>query len=165
MRKNLKAIISISALIALYGAYYWGIPALVNTPKFESFIEHQINLNTGFQSNLTNPKIKMGLLPAVWFKADEIAVINSDTTKPLVLKNPALKLQLFPLLLKKAEISVFKAQNTYLQINIDKKGQIKLGQYPLNFNQNSKFTLNKMKIDLNQYKICLLYTSPSPRDA
>lgn len=155
MRKNLKAIISISALIALYGAYYWGIPALVNTPKFESFIEHQINLNTGFHCDLTNSKIKMGLLPAVWFKADEIAVINSDTTKPLVLKNPALKLQLFPLLLKKAEISVFKAQNTYLQINIDKKGQIKLGQYPLNFNQNSKFTLNKMKIDLNQYKIVI----------
>lgn len=153
MGRKLKAIISIGALAALYGAYYWGIPALINKPYFENFIETQIKKSSGFRVDLINPKFKMGLLPSMWLKADQIAVINDDSSIPLKLEQPALKLQIIPLILKNAEISVFNADNSFVELTCDKKGNIKLGQYPVKFDSKSKFTLNKIKINLNKYKI------------
>ena len=155
MGRRTIATISIISLIALYGLYYCGIPAALNTPRFENFIERQIQKNSGLNIDLVNPEFKMGLLPAVWLKADEISVINNDKSKPLKLENPALKLQLFPLILKHANISVFNANNTTAALSIDKRGQIFLGQYPLNFDKKSKITLNKIKINLNKYYITL----------
>ncbi len=155
MGKKTIATISIISLIALYGLYYRGIPAAINKPYFENFIERQIQKNSGLKIDFVNPKFKMGLLPALWLKADEISVINNDKSKPLKLENPALKLQLFPLILKHANISVFNANNTTAELSIDKRGQIFLGQYPLNFDKKSKITLNKIKINLNKYYITL----------
>lgn len=155
MSKKLTAIISISTLIALYGACYWGIPAILNKPSFENYLENQIYKTSGYKIDLTNPHFKMGLLPSVWLKADEIAIINDDKTKPLILKNPAIKLQLLPFLLKKAEISVFNAENSFVALTFDKKGQLKLGQYLIQTTPESKIKLNRMKIKLDKYEVNL----------
>lgn len=155
MSKKTIATVSISALIALYGLYYWGIPAAINKPYFENFLEKQIQQKSGLKIDLVNPKFKMGLLPAIWLKADEVYVPNNDNSKSLRLENPALKLQLLPLLLKRANISVFNANNTCAEISIDKHGNISLGPYQLNLNKKSSITLNKIKINLKQYYITI----------
>lgn len=155
MGKKTIATISISALITLYGLYYWGIPTAINKPYFENFLEQQIQKNVGLKINLVNPKFKMGLLPAIWLKADEVSVIDNDNSEPLKLENTALKLQLLPFLLKHADISVFNANNTNAELSIDKNGNILLGQYSLNFKNKSRITLNKIKINLNKYYITI----------
>lgn len=153
MSKKSIAIISISTLIILYGGYYFGIPAIINKPSFEKFLEQQIKDNSGYNVDFTNPKFKMGILPSIWLKVDEAAVINNDGSKPLKLNNAVVKLPFFPLIFKKAEIAVFKADNSEIYITFDKNGKIKLGQYPISLESDSKIKLNKMKINLNGYKI------------
>ena len=85
----------------LYGAYYWGIPAFVNKSHFENFIENKIAVQTGYKIDIKNPKIKMGILPAIWIKAEDFAVLNNDNSKALDIQNPVLKINLLPFIVKK----------------------------------------------------------------
>lgn len=155
MSKKVTAIISLSALVTIYGAYYWGIPALLNKPTFENFLEKKIFETNGYKTDFTKLKFKMGKLPAIWLKADEIALINDDGSKPLKLENAAIKLQLLPLILKKAEISVFQSDNSTATLTFDKKGQFKIGQYIIKPNSEQKFKIAKVKVKLKKYNIII----------
>lgn len=153
MKRKITAIIC--AIIFLYGAYYWGIPSLINKSQFENFIENKIAKESGYKIDLTNPKIKMGLLPAVWMRADEFAILNNDNSKALDIQHPVIKVKLLPFLFKKADISYFSANNAEVNLNFDKNSKLKLGQYPIIMNSNSKVTLKKAVIHLNKYAVHL----------
>ena len=154
MKRKITAAV-ICAIIFLYGAYYWGIPAFVNKSHFENFIENKIAVQTGYKIDIKNPKIKMGILPAIWIKAEDFAVLNNDNSKALDIQNPVLKINLLPFIVKKAEISYFSAQNNEAQLIFDKNSKLKLGQYPLIMNSNSKVTLKRAVINLDKYTINL----------
>lgn len=153
MGSRAKAIISISALIALYGIYYWGIPAVINRPSFENFLEQKIQDTSGYKIDFTNPKFKMGLLPSIWLKTDGVAIIDSKNKTPLKIGKSAVELQLLPLLLKKVNISTFKAYDSNAEFTYDKKGNLKLGEYIIKLNTSSNNPLNKMKVSLDKYYI------------
>lgn len=155
MSKKVTAIISLSTLAALYGAYYWGIPAVLNKPAFENFLEKKIFETSGYKTDFSNLKFKMGKLPAIWLKADEMALINDDGSKPLKLEKAAIKLQLLPLILKKAEITVFQSDNSTAILTYDKKGQFKIGQYIIKPDSEQKFKIAKVKVKLKKYNIVI----------
>lgn len=98
MGRNLKLLITIFSLTVLYGTYYWGIPAVINLPSRTDLIEQTVLKETGYKVSLTNPSLKMGLLPAVWIKADNFAVLNDDNSKALNIHNPYISVKLLPLI-------------------------------------------------------------------
>ena len=104
MGRNLKLLITIFSLTVLYGIYYWGIPAVVNLPSRTDFIEQTVFKETGYKVSLTNPSVKMGLLPSVWVKADSFAVLNDDNSKALNINKPYISIKLLPLIFKNIDI-------------------------------------------------------------
>lgn len=154
MKRKFTAAV-IFTIIFLYGTYYWGIPAYVNKSQFENFIENKIAAQTGYKVDIKNPEIKMGLLPSVWLKADNFAILNDNGSKALDIEKPVIKVQLLPFLVKKADISYFSAANTSTNLIFDKNSKLKLGQYPVILNSNSKITLKRAAINLDKYTINL----------
>lgn len=150
MNKRLKTLIAAGCLTFLYGIYYWGIPAAVNLPERVDLIKNTAH-KQGYNIDLQNPQLKMGLKPAVILKADSFTLLNNDSSEALDLKNPYIKVALLPLLFKKIDIKDFAADNIYAQISYDKT--LKLGQYPLDLNQKPPVKLQHAKVKLGGYEI------------
>lgn len=146
-------ILIILSLIFLYGTYYWGVPSILNTPKFESFIEQKIEKITGYKTDFTNPKFKMGILPSVWLKADEFAILNDNQSKALSIQNTNLKLSLFPLILKHIEVKHFSSQKSFVYFTVEKDSQLKLGDYPIIMSSEPKFPITRASAYLKNYQI------------
>ncbi len=122
------SIIKILLLIftILYGAYYWAVPALVKLPE---------NLDLeGYKISMENPKIKTGLIPSIEFSAQNVSLLNDDSTKALEIKNPDINIRLLPLLLKKVDIQNFTADEINADLILDTDKTLKLGQYKLESN-------------------------------
>ena len=154
MKRKITVAVIIT-IIFLYGAYYWGIPAFLNNSKLKNFIETKTAIQTGYKIDISNPKIKMGILPSLWIQADNFAILNNDKSIALEIQKPIIEIKLLPFIYKKAEINYFSAQNTTANLIFDKNSKLKLGQYPLILNSNSKITLKRAVINLDNYKINL----------
>ena len=100
MGRNLKILITLFSMTALYGGYYWGIPAFVNLPAKVNFIEQTVLEQSGYKITLENPTLKMGIIPAIQIKADNFAILNDDNSKALDVKNPYINIRLLPLIFK-----------------------------------------------------------------
>lgn len=156
MGRNLKIQISIFALIALYGAYYWGIPAVINLPQRVDFIEKTVFEKSGYKIKIEKPTLKMGLLPSVWVGASNFAVLNDDNSKALDVENPNINVKLLPLILKNLDIGNFSADNIKASFSIDKNSKLKLGQYFVEIPQSKMpLTLKHAKVSLNGYSVKL----------
>ena len=155
MGRNLKLLITIFSLTILYGIYYWGIPALINLPEKSSYIEQTVLKESGYKISLENPKLKMGLIPSVWIKADNFAILNNDDTKALDIEKPALNIRLLPLIFKKVNIKIFSANNINANFVFTKDSQLKLGQYSIDNKFNTPFKINHIGINLNGYNVYL----------
>ena len=139
---NKKIIISLLTLTVLYGGYYFGIPAVLNTPKSVNFLKSYIKKEFGFDTKIQNPKIKMGYLPSVWIKADTFAILNNDGSAALEFGEIHTKIKLLPLVFSKAEISSFSGKNLIVNLTFDKNSCLKLGQYPIVGISQPKIKLN-----------------------
>jgi len=158
MNKQWKIATILGILTLTCGFYTWGIPAIINVGAHKSYIEQTIKEKTGFIIDIGNPKLSMGAFPSVWIKTDNISVLNDDKSKALSIENPKLKLKLFPLLLKRIEISKLSAGKEIAYFSLTKDSQFMLGQYPLtkqNDKKKSDFTLSKMDLNLGEYNIYL----------
>lgn len=152
MSKKTPIFITLS-LIVLYGIYYFGIPAVLNTSKAVHFIKHTIESSTGYKIGFKNLTFKMGYTPSIWIRADEFAILNKDNSKALCINNSKIKIALFPLLFKNLEIKHFSSDNSVANMSVDKNSQIKLGDYPLQFKSERQINLNKVSVLLHNYKI------------
>ena len=152
---NKKIIISLLTLTVLYGGYYFGIPAVLNTPESVNFLKSYIKKEFGFDTKIQNPKIKMGYLPSVWIKADTFAILNNDGSAALEFGEIYTKIKLLPLVFSKAEISSFSGKNLIVNLTFDKNSCLKLGQYPIVGISQPKIKLNKASLKLKNYKINL----------
>lgn len=155
MKRKSAAILTLGCCSILYGAYYFGVPLVANTTKFENFIEHKIENQTGYKLDLVNPKFKAGKIPSVKFKADELNILNDDGTKALEVINPKIKISLFPLLFKNIEISKSAANSVKANLVYNENRQFLLGQYPIKKNEQQKFNLNKLSLNVAKYNITL----------
>ena len=90
-----KPLIVLSVLTLLYGGYYWGIPAAVNIKHNISYVEKRILNDAGVRVKISDPKIKMGLTPAVWLMAENTSVLNGDNSSALSLEHTAVKFLTF----------------------------------------------------------------------
>ena len=100
MSRNLKILITLFSMTALYSGYYWGIPAIVNLPTRVDFIEQTVLEQSGYKISLKNPTLKMGLIPAVQIKADNFAILNNDNSTAFGIEKPYLNIRLLPLIFK-----------------------------------------------------------------
>ncbi len=156
----MKSVYKILVLIGFIGAftagYFWGIPALVNLPKNKPEIEQQIYKSTGYNIDLGNINLSMGSFPSVWIKSDEISVLNNNNSKAVDIKNPKLKLKLFPLLLKKIEIANISADKEIMNFVFTKEKIFTLGDNKICFEKNdSPFKISKVNLDIGEYQINL----------
>lgn len=150
-----KIFIGLLTVTVLYGGYYFGIPAVLNRPGNVDFLKTFIKKEYGFDTRITNPRIKMGYLPAIWIKADGFEILNNDNSEALSFKGITTRVKLLPLILNKAEISHFDADSLHVNLIFDKNSQLKLGQYPLIGLSQPKVTVNKAVVELDEYKISL----------
>ena len=155
MGRNLKILITIFSLTVLYGAYYWGIPALINMPEKAGYIEQTVLQQSGYKISLVNPDLKMGFIPSVWIKADNFAILNNDNSKALDVKNPVINIKLLPLIFKNTNIGHFSADNIDAEFIFTKNSQLKLGQYNIAEKFDMPFKLEHASVNLNEYTISL----------
>lgn len=155
MGRNLKILITIFSLTVLYGAYYWGIPALINMPEKAGYIEQTVLQQSGYKISLVNPDLKMGFIPSVWIKADNFAILNNDNSKALDVKNPVINIKLLPLIFKNINIGHFSADDIEADFIFTKNSQLKLGQYNIAEKFDVPFKLEHASVNLNEYTISL----------
>ncbi|MGN0031902.1 MAG: AsmA-like C-terminal region-containing protein [Candidatus Gastranaerophilaceae bacterium] len=156
MNQKWKIITVLGIATLTCAMYTWGIPAIINIKGNKNLIERKIFENSGYKIDIGNPKLRMGAFPSVWIKSDNISILNPDNSKALSVDNPKLKIKLFPLLMKKIEISQLSASKEDVYFTFTKDKKFLLGQYPIKSNnQNSQFTLAKMNLNLGKYNIFL----------
>ena len=150
-----KPLIVLSVLTLLYGGYYWGIPAAVNIKHNISYVEKRILNDAGVRVKISDPKIKMGLTPAVWLMAENTSVLNGDNSSALSLEHTAVKINFLPLIFGKIHIGNFSADSINANFVYTKEGELKLGEYSLPQVQSTGLKLNKAYMRIGNYKINL----------
>lgn len=156
MGKSLKIfLISVTAFVFIYGIYYFGIPAIINLPKRQAFIENEILKESGIPLKIANPSLKMGILPSLIIKAGEINLKGKNNEVALDIKNPYFKIELFPLLFNKLDIEKFSADNVYINLTLPENFELELGQYCIKdikipFKVD-KVSTNIKNLDINLY--------------
>ena len=54
MSRNLKVLITLFSMTALYGVYYWGIPAIIDLPNNIDLIEQAVLKKSGYKISIQN---------------------------------------------------------------------------------------------------------------
>lgn len=155
MGRNFKYLLTLFLLTALYGVYYWGVPAFINLPKRVDFIEKTVFEKSGYKIDVSNPSLKMGLIPSVWLKADSLNILNNDNSKALGIEQPCINIRLLPLIFKNLDIKYFSAYNITANFVFDKDAKFKLGQYPLEIQSEQPIKLKHASVNLDSYNINL----------
>lgn len=153
--RNLKILITLFSLTALYGVYYWGIPAVINLPERTGYITEKVFEETGYKISLTNPSLKMGLTPSVWLAADNFSILNDDNTKALNIENPHIGLKIIPLIFNNIDIKQFSTDKININLVFDKDLKLKLGQYLIEKPPVTDITLKHAKINIDDYSVQL----------
>ncbi len=148
-----KFLITLFLLMILYGAYYWGIPAVIGLGEKADLIEKTIFNKYGYKIDIENLSLKMGLLPSVCLKADNFALLNDNNSHALSIEKPKINIKLLPLIFKSIDIKHFSANNIEVNIVFDEDSKLKLGQYAIE--PSSSFKLKHASIFLEKYKINL----------
>ena len=156
MSRNLKVLITLFSMTALYGVYYWGIPAIIDLPNNIDLIEQTVLKKSGYKISIQNPSLKMGLIPAIKIKADDFAILNDDNSKAFDVEKPYISIRLLPLIFKEIDIHDFSAENIQTNLVFDKDNKLKLGQYVIELpKEKATLKLSHARIHLNSYEINL----------
>lgn len=152
MRLRLKSLITIWICVFLYALYYWALPFAVNIKGKVPLIQEALKQQTGAQVEIKDPKIKMGLIPAVWLEASYVG-IEDNKQPPLSLENPKVKIPLLPLLFGKIQPAYFSCDKMRADFRIDKKSRLYIGNYLILKDANSRISFQDSSMDLGDYKI------------
>lgn len=153
MTKRFKIIISILFFVLLYAFYYLVVPFAVNISDRLPALSQDIEANYGVKLSIENPKLKMGILPAAWFSADEITITKTGALPPLILKQANLKIDILPLLLGKIHIKYFSAKTLNARVIFNKNMSFSLAGLPISQKNKPKVSINGAKINITNYKI------------
>lgn len=152
MKIRLKILLIISFFVSLYAAYYWGVPAFVGIEHRSGQIQKYVERELGTKVEIKNPKIKMGLMPAVWIDASYFKMAGNNST-PLEVVKPKLKISLLPLLVGKIQLAYFSCDKINADLKIDKNYRLYIGNYLLMKTSNPKLSVEDSKMDIEGYTI------------
>lgn len=158
MGRKYKILVSLIILTVLYGIYYFGVPAIINSMAKSDDIEQCIYKTSKIKTNIKNPKVKMGIFPSIFIYADEFTIINNDKTEALRINKPLLHVKIFPLIFKNIDICKLSAEKIDVNLLYDKDSKLKLGQYNIleSSDQNSEYNIKHATIKINDYNINLI---------
>lgn len=152
MKTRLKLLLFILIFVLVYAVYYWGIPAVIDIGHKIPAVQNIIKKEFGTQIKLKNPKIKMGLLPSIWFEASYFGIVDGNST-PLSIVNPKIKIRLLPLLFGKVHPAYLSCDKINADIKIDKNYRIFIGNYLIIKTSNSKVSIEDSKMYIEGYDI------------
>lgn len=152
MKIRLKILLIISFFVSLYAAYYWGVPAFVGVEHKTGQIQKYIERELGTDVEIKNPKLKMGLMPAIWIDASYFKMANENST-PLEVVKPKLKVSLLPLLVGKIHLAYFSCDKINADLRVDKNYRLYIGDYLLMKTSNPKLSIEDSKMDIEGYTI------------
>ena len=152
---RLKALITILVCVLLYAVYYFVLPLLINleylNPKITEFIQKEYD----YKISIEKPVLKMGLTPAVWFKADKVELLNDDNTPAFYTEKPAIKISLLPLIIGRVNIKYFSSDDIFVDLYYDKDLHVKLGQYLLLQKSDNIMSINGARIFIDKFSVNL----------
>lgn len=151
-----KILITILSIVLLYSVYFFCIPSIVNIKKNIDYIETIVQDTSGIKINVTNPSLKMGLLPSVWLKADKFAILNKNNSEALVVENPNLEISLLKFLICKCHLTYFSADNLEANLTYKKNLNLYLGDYLIPKSNSSVLDVNHIKVNVQKYKITVI---------
>ena len=150
-----KVIIVLSTFTVVYAGYYWGLPAFFNVKKNITIVEQKIYNKTGYKLKIEEPEIKMGILPAVIFKAKNGQLLNKDNSCAFGLENFNIHINLIPLLFGKLDIEKLYTNKIYFNLIYTKDGELRIGDYNIPEIKNNGFVLKKANIYIDNYRVSL----------
>jgi len=156
MKTRLKTLIILFLLAGLYAIYYFVVPIVFDIQSKTPHIANLVKNRYGLDVKISNPKLKMGLLPSVWIDASNISIEEKDEFKPFTAVNPKIKILLLPLLLGKIQVVYFSCDNLNMEFKFDKHSRFYLGNYLLVGNSNPVLSLDNSQMSINKYKIHLI---------
>ena len=152
---RLKALITILVCVLLYAVYYFVLPLLINleylNPKITEFIQKEYD----YKISIEKPVLKMGLTPAVWFKADKVELLNDDNTPAFYTEKPVIKISLLPLIIGRVNIKYFSSDDIFVDLYCDKDLHVKLGQYLLLQKSDNIMSINGARIFIDKFSVNL----------
>ena len=114
-----------------------------------------INSYTPFNLEVTKPRLVTSIIPNIKLKAEDIKLLNKDSSTALELSNPKLSIRLLPLISGKIHINSFESKAIYTNLNI--KDKIYLGDYLIESNNQdinaklNRIKVNKINIDITEF--------------
>lgn len=155
MNTRLKTLLYILIFVILYAIYYWVVPIAIDINSKVPMIEKTIQSELGYNVDIKNLSLKMGLTPSIWLDAEEFRIIANDDSSPLIVTNPKIKIKLFPLLMGKIHLAYFSSDYINAKLRFDKYSRFYLGNYLIMNNSNPRFSLENSKMIIDGYKINL----------
>ncbi|MDD3436822.1 MAG: AsmA-like C-terminal region-containing protein [Candidatus Gastranaerophilales bacterium] len=154
MKFRLKLLLYISFFVLLYAAYYWGIPAVVDIQHRLPDLQRIVKKEMGADIKLIHPRLKMGLIPAVWLDAYYFS-IEDPGSSPLVIVNPKIKIRLLPLLFGKIHPAYFSCDKINADLKIDKDYRLYIGNHLIIRNANPKISIEDSRMEIGNYAVNL----------
>lgn len=151
---RLKILLALSIFVILYAVYYWAVPFVINIKGQVPLIQRYVKENFGFNVELKNPDLKMGLVPAVWVDADYFG-INDKAASPLFVIKPKIKIRLLPLLFGKVQLAYFSCDKLNADLRIDKNNHFYIGNYLILKTANPKISVEDSQMNMEDYEIKL----------
>lgn len=151
---RLKSLIILSIFVLLYAAYYWAVPAILDVENKAHLIKNIVKKELGADIELKNPKLKMGLIPAIWLDASYLRLLDKKSS-PLTVTNPKLKIRLLPLLIGKINVAYFSCDKINASLKFDKNLRFYLGNFLIIDNTNPKVSIENSQMDIGSYNIIL----------
>ena len=148
MIKNIKKYIII--LISIYAFWIWGLPLIFSSTL--PVVLENISLNNNYVVEISNPKLKMSILPVAVIKAKELSVREKNSENCIVITSPELKLRLLPLLSGRVHINRIAASDIELQAVLKKEVELDKDF----FKQLSKSNVKCNAVNIEQFRLVLL---------
>lgn len=150
---RLKTLLIIFILLGVHAFYYFALPRIIDLEKLSPIITKIIKKESGYNIKFENLKFKNALSPAIWLKADKIAVLNDDNSEAFYVEKPMLKVSLIPLIIGKINLKYFSSDMIFADIYADKSLKIRLGQYVLEPQKNMNLSINGASVFVDKYLI------------
>lgn len=151
---RLKSLLVISIFVLLYATYYWVVPIVVNIQARTELIESIVKKEFGTQINIEKPRLKMGLMPAIWLDAASLSVLDKNQI-PFIVKNPKLKIRLLPLFVGKTHIAYFSCDKIKAKLRLDKDYKLYIGDYLFIKSSNPKVSMEDAQMNIESYELNL----------
>ena len=138
-------------ILGVYAFWIGGVPVIFT--KALPIVCENISINSNYNVEILNPKLRLNILPKAQFNAQRISIEDKSTQNISTIDNFKIDLRLLPLLSGRVHINSISADNLFLKVNIDK--DIELDKDFFKNLDKSKIKCNILKI--NEFSVILAH--------